>query len=130
MLDNVVDLAETATPVIPDMAPRPRPAEAVLTAAAAPVEETGSEIVTRLSTSGGRHWGITLGRYGSRHAAERVLLQTALLELGTLDEALRKVVRRSSGFDANFVGMSPEQAELACRRLSARNVNCAPFGPS
>jgi len=88
------------------------------------------EVVTRLSTSGGRHFGITVGRFGSRHQAERVLLQTALLELGTLDEALRKVVKRSGGFDANFVGLSADEAELACRRLTARNVECAPIGPT
>ena len=88
------------------------------------------QIVTRLSTAGGRHFGINVGRFRSRHQAERVLLQTALLELGTLDEALRKVVERPGGYEANFVGLSAEQADLACRRLEARNVDCAPIGPS
>lgn len=134
----VIDVETAVAPVIPDRAPRPRPAEAVMTAHATPPAaraepETGpaeAEVVTRMSTSGGRHWGITVGRYGSRHQAERVLLQTALLELGTLDEALRKVVERSGGYDANFMGMSAEEADLACRRLTARNVDCAPIGPS
>jgi hypothetical protein len=49
--------------------------------------------VTRLSTSGGRHWGITIGSYASRYKAEQMLLKTALAEIGMLDEALRKVVR-------------------------------------
>lgn len=87
------------------------------------------EIVTRLSTSGGRHWAISIGKFGSRHKAERMLLETALLELGTLDDALRRVVERSGGYEANFVGLSAAQADLACRRLSARNVNCATVGP-
>lgn len=109
--------------------PRPRPTELVLAVPAAPVTE-GPEIVTRMSTSGGRHWGINVGRFGSRHQAERILLQTALVELTTLDQALRKVVPRGGGFDANFVGMSEEQAALACRRLAARNMSCETLGPS
>lgn len=132
----VIDLAQTAAPLVPTIAPAPRPERATeLAALAAPeavarTAETEAEVVTRLSTSGGRHFGITVGRYGSRHQAERILLQTALLELGTLDEALRKVVQRSDGFEANFMGLSAEEADLACRRLSARNVDCAMIGPS
>ncbi|MEP5728989.1 MAG: D-alanyl-D-alanine carboxypeptidase family protein [Sulfitobacter sp.] len=88
------------------------------------------EIVTRVSTSGGRHWGVNVGRYPSRFAAEKVLLKTALAEMSTLDGSLRKVVRRPQGFDANFLGMSRETADLACRRLAARNVSCFMIGPS
>jgi D-alanyl-D-alanine carboxypeptidase len=87
------------------------------------------EVVTRVSTSGGRHWGINVGRYGSRYQAEKVLLQTALIEMDTLDGSLRKVVRRSTGFDANFLGMTREMADLACRRLQARQVTCFMVGP-
>ncbi|WP_289152217.1 D-alanyl-D-alanine carboxypeptidase family protein [uncultured Salipiger sp.] len=97
-------------------------------AAVAPVEE--QEVVTRVSTSGGRHWGINVGRYPSRYAAEKVLLKTALMETATLDGSLRKVVNRSSGFDANFMGLSRETADLACRRLQARQVTCFMIGPS
>jgi D-alanyl-D-alanine carboxypeptidase len=105
-------------------APRPRPeAEEVAAAAEEPV------VVTRLSTSGGRHWGINVGRYTTRDEAERVLVRTALVEISTLDEALRKVVRSPKGWEANFVGMTEERAELACRRLHAQNVNCIPVGP-
>jgi D-alanyl-D-alanine carboxypeptidase len=88
------------------------------------------EVVTRLSTSGGRHWGVNIGRYPSRYKAERVLLKTALAEMSTLDGSLRKVVRRPQGFDANFMGMSRETADLACRRLQARNVTCFMVGPA
>lgn len=87
------------------------------------------EVVTRVSTSGGRHWGINVGRYGSRHQAESTLLRTALEELGTLDNALRKVVQNPRGFEANFVGMTQDQAALACRRLQARGSECSTFGP-
>ncbi len=88
------------------------------------------QVVTRLSTSGGRHWGINVGRYPSRYAAEKVLLKTALTEMSTLDGTLRKVVRGNRGYEANFVGMTRETADLACRRLQARQIACFTIGPS
>ncbi len=104
---------------------------------AAPVPETVAtealdtpQVVTRLSTSGGRHWGINVGRYPSRYAAEKVLLKTALTEMSTLDGTLRKVVQGNRGYEANFVGMTRETADLACRRLQARQIACFTIGPS
>ena len=104
---------------------------------AAPVPETTvtealdtPQVVTRLSTSGGRHWGINVGRYPSRYAAEKMLLQTALTEMSTLDGTLRKIVQGNRGFEANFVGMTRETADLACRRLQARQIACFTIGPS
>jgi D-alanyl-D-alanine carboxypeptidase len=88
------------------------------------------EVVTRVSTSGGRHWGINVGRYPSHYKAERVLLQTALNEMSTLDGSLRKVVKKPTGFDANFLGLTRETADLACRRLQARNQTCFMIGPA
>jgi D-alanyl-D-alanine carboxypeptidase len=121
----------------PEVAPRPRPAEEVVLASAPATAEAPAaapeppprEVVARLSTSGGRHWGINVGRFNTRNQAERTLLQTALMELSTLDAALRKVVETPRGFDANFVGMSEEEAALACRRLAARNLACETLGP-
>ncbi len=94
-----------------------------------PQELEEPEVVTRISTSGGRHWGINLGSFTTRNEAERVLLRTALREMGTLDEALRKVVKSRRGYEANFVGMSQDLAALACRRLDARQVQCTALGP-
>jgi D-alanyl-D-alanine carboxypeptidase len=96
--------------------------------AAAPT--SAGEIVARASTSGGRHWGITIGLYPTRFAAERDLLRTALAEMSALDGALRKVARGDRGFRANFVGMSEDQADRACRRLTARGRECLTLGPS
>jgi len=59
-----------------------------------------------------------------------VLLTTALQEIGTLDEALRKVAKTKRGFDANFLGMTEDMAVLACRRLAARSVTCTTLGPN
>ena len=47
----------------------------------------------------------------------------------TLDGALRKVVHGSRGYDATFLGMTRDSAELACRRLQARQVTCFMIGP-
>jgi D-alanyl-D-alanine carboxypeptidase len=110
-------------------APKPR---AVVFADVAPEPEavpTDPEVVTRISTSGGRHWGINVGRFNTRGAAERALLKTQLTESATLNDGLRKVVGRGGGYDANFMGLSQEQADLACRRLQARAVQCFTIGP-
>jgi D-alanyl-D-alanine carboxypeptidase len=72
---------------------------------------------------------VNVGRYPNRFAAEKMLLKTALAEMSTLDGSLRKVIRRPKGFDANFLGMTRETADLACRRLAARNVSCFMIGP-
>lgn len=143
--DGIADaLAEVAVAETTIAAPEPAPpavqaaslAGAFLRPAPRPIpqiaqaEETEEPVVvTRLSTSGGRHWAINVGRYTTRDEAERVLVRTALVEISTLDEALRKVVRSPQGWEANFVGLSEERAELACRRLHAQNVNCIPVGP-
>lgn len=125
--------------IAPKRSPKPvtRPSNLVIASAgdtvavpAPAVDETEAEVVTRLSTSGGRHWGINVGRYPSRYQAERVLLKTALAEMATLDGSLRKVVSKSSGHDANFMGLTREMADLACRRLQARQVTCFMIGPN
>ncbi len=119
------------------LAPQARPAEEVTLAAATPVARPAAilpspapqpEIVTRISTSGGRHWGVNVGRYASRYEAERVLLKVALNEMSSLDGALRRVVQRSGGFDANFMGLTRDGADLACRRLQARGTTCFMLG--
>jgi D-alanyl-D-alanine carboxypeptidase len=107
-----------------DGTPRPTPR---------PADDTSAdlEVVTRFSTSDAdRYWGINVGQYSSRYEAEKVLLRTALAEMATLDGSLRKVVRTPRGFDANFLGMTRDTADLACRRLQARNMTCAMVGPS
>ncbi|MEO1309069.1 MAG: D-alanyl-D-alanine carboxypeptidase, partial [Pseudomonadota bacterium] len=91
--------------------------------------EEGPVVVTR-STSGSRLWGVSMGKFPSRHSAERALLTTALKEAQSLNGALRKIVQRPTGFEANFVGMSEDQASRACERLAARGAECSTFGPS
>jgi len=126
-----VQTASLAGSLVVTPRPRARILNAFAPTARAPDNEIDDQIVvTRMSTSGGRQWAINVGRFSTRYEAEKMLLQTALVELGTLDEALRKVVRGQQGFEANFVGLTAQTAELACRRLLAQNVNCRPMGPS
>ena len=86
-------------------------------------------VVLRASADGERHWGINVGLFNTRGEAERVLLQTALVEIATLDAAKRSVVRGPRGWEANFLGLSEDGASLACRRLHARSLPCTPRVP-
>lgn len=95
----------------------------------APAPRAEPEVVARISSSGGRHWGVSLGKFGSMYQAESVLLKTALMESDALGDALRKVTKRKTGFEATFVGLSKQGAELACARLSARATDCDVIGP-
>ncbi len=124
--EEPVQIAAAAPTVVP--VARPVPGETVIAAAPAPSINIGPEIVTRISTSGGRHWGVNVGRYNTRYDAERVLLRVALNEMSALDGSLRRVVQRSGGFDANFMGLTREGADLACRRLQARGTTCFMIG--
>jgi D-alanyl-D-alanine carboxypeptidase len=142
--DIPVAQAEAAVPATPRARPeaiefaslstRNQPQEQTLAAelaqAVAPVARpSGPEVVTRMSSSGGRIWAINLGRYPTRFAAEGALLKTALAESRSLSEGLRKVVARAGGFDAQFAGLTRDQADLACRRLQARNQTCFTVSP-
>ncbi len=123
--------AQVAVATPPAVTPVARPNTETQVAALAPETtnlDTGPEVVTRISTSGGRHWGVNVGRYNSRYDAERVLLRVALNEMSTLDGSLRRVVQRSGGYDANFMGLTRDGADLACRRLQARGTTCFMIG--
>ena len=131
--EELVLAAITATaPETVEVTPPARPSEIIMTADAitpAPATTTAEpEVVTRVSTSGGHYWGINVGRYASRFEAERVLIQVALSEPSTLNGALRRVLQRSGGYDANFMGLSRDRADLACRRLQAKGTTCFMIG--
>ena len=92
-------------------------------------ESLGPTVVSRLSTSNGGHWGINVGRFNTRYAAEKMLLKTALAEIDALDGSLRKVHQSRQGFEATFLGLSEARALQACTRLSARNIKCSTISP-
>jgi D-alanyl-D-alanine carboxypeptidase len=128
--NDVPEIAPTPRPIEPQaaLAVPPRPADVpVPEVVAAPLEP---EVITRASSTGSRLYGVSLGAQPSHHAAERLLLRTALSEIGTFDEALRRVVRRNGGYEARFQGLTEDQAARACARLSARAITCETFGPA
>ncbi len=130
LVDDLAD--QVAAETVSATTQRPAKRNAPIFDKVAAVDEEATpeqEVVTRISTSGGRYWGVNVGRFGSSYEAERALLKTQLTESATLNDGLRKVVHRGGAFDANFMGLSQDQADLACRRLQARAVQCFTIGP-
>jgi len=129
--DQTVQLAAMAAPPPKRQAPIYDDSSATLASAAAPDASPaeGSGEVVRVSTSGGGNWGVTLGKFNTRSEAERLLLKVQLSENATLGESLRKVVERGGSYQADFFGLSQEEADLACRRLQARAMACEAIGP-
>ena len=125
---------ETAQAATPDPTPQaalvvpPRPADAPAASSAASSLEP--EVITRASSTGSRLFGVSLGAQPSHHAAERLLLRTALADIGTFEQTLRRVVQRGGGYEALFQGMTEDQATRACARLAARSIPCEAFGPA
>ena len=74
---------QIAAAIAASVATQPRPSDVVMASAVVGALPLPSEpeIVTRISTSGGRHWGINVGIYNTRYEAERVLLRVALNEM-------------------------------------------------
>ena len=111
------------------VAPKPRPVS--FNVAENKSDQTKvTETSVRMSSSDAKNWGINVGRFPSRYAAEKMLLKTALAEIDTLDGSLRKVQHSNKGYEATFVGLSKDRADQACRRLQARDVSCTPINPS
>ena len=125
--------AETKVALVA-VAPRPPKRQAPIyeapeteAAVAEAVAVSETEVVT-VSTSGGRHYGVTVGRFSSNGEADRFLTKTVLAEGATLGNGLRKVVRGNKGFDANVLGLTQREAEIACSRLQAKGVSCFTLG--
>jgi D-alanyl-D-alanine carboxypeptidase len=123
-------VAEVTPEAKPATAPAAKPQNLLQAALVPETKPAAREVITRASTSGGRHWSISLGKHLTRDTAERLLLKTALQEIETLDEALRKVVERPQGWEANFVGMTRDRAFMACQRLQSRGATCEMRGPT
>ncbi len=98
--------------------------------APAPTAAPMPEIVTRVSTSGGRLHAVELGAYASRFDAERVLLRLALSESATLGTGVRTIAARGGRFVARVQSLGQEEAEVACLRLNARDQPCTVVEPN
>jgi len=99
----------------------------------AKAEQPALRVVTRMSSTGGRHWAVQVGAFSTRHEAEKALLQTALRELQTLEKSDRYIdyamVHGYMKYRARFVGLNQAEANMTCSRLKARNAICAPIRP-
>jgi len=121
------------TGIILTSTPRPQSNDASPQALAAAVEahldaatSGGPEIVTRLSTSdGGRLWGVSLGQFNSRSAAERGLITVKMAEAAALGNGVSRIRQTSGRFEASVAGLTQTEAERACLRLSARSMDCS-----
>ena len=109
-------------------APAPQPILRPLPQADA-MAEAEPEVIVRMSTSGGRNWGVVLGQHNSRSQAERALMKAGLSDSAALGQGLRKVVARGGAYEATVLGLTQDQADLACRRLQARAQDCITIGP-
>lgn len=124
-LNDQIILTSSA-PVALSAAPPPRPSQVQAVAVA---DTSPTQVVARMSTSDARLWGVHLGAHPNRHEAERTLIQTSLSESGALDGGIRRIQQRSGRFDAEFAGLTQDQADLACRRIQARNRTCITIAP-
>ena len=89
-----------------------------------------ARLVSHTSSDEHKVWGVNVGRFGTRYAAEKMLIKTALAEMPTLGGSLRKVVKTKLGFEANFYGVSQITAEKACRKLANRQISCDIIDPA
>ncbi len=108
--------------------------DTIILASMSPEMEAGdameaTEVVSRISSGGGKAYGVSLGMYRSQSEAEQLLLRTSLQENAALGTALRRVGNTKRGFEATFTGMNKASARLACDRLLARQQACTVVGP-
>ena len=98
-------------------------AHAIATATEAQAAHGGETV--RLSTSdGGRLWGVSLGQFHSRAAAERSLITVKMAEAMALGNGVSRIRQVSGRFEASVAGLTQTEAERACLRLVARSMDC------
>ena len=86
--------------------------------------------ISRVSTSdAGRLWGVSLGAFNTRHAAERSLITVRMAEAQALSSGISRIRQTSGRFEASFAGLTEGEADRACARLSARGMDCTVARP-
>ncbi|HWL56054.1 MAG TPA: serine hydrolase [Paracoccus sp. (in: a-proteobacteria)] len=106
-------------------APEAEAGDTIILAAPDPEDMAVAQPVQVVSRdTSGQGYGISLGLYRSQGEAEQLLLKAALQESHALGSAASAVETTKRGYEANFVGMSRDMAELACGRLTARQQSC------
>lgn len=68
--------------------------------------------------------GVSVGSFSSKALASNHLFRTALVDFDSLEEATRTVREQNGRYIAMFEGISLKNAEVACGRLKAREIEC------
>ncbi|TVS03776.1 MAG: D-alanyl-D-alanine carboxypeptidase [Rhodobacteraceae bacterium] len=114
------DIILTSTPSVGRAEPD---AHSITTATEAQAAQWGETV--RLSTSDtGRLWGVSLGEFHSRAAAERSLITVKMAEAAALGNGVSRIRQVSGRFEASVAGLTQTEAERACLRLVARSMDC------
>ncbi|MCY3878683.1 MAG: D-alanyl-D-alanine carboxypeptidase [Rhodobacteraceae bacterium] len=70
-------------------------------------------------------YGIALGRFPTPLSADRRLAKSILIDADTLAWAEKKITRSGGMYSAEFVGLSGESADRACKMLVNHGVECS-----
>lgn len=118
----------------PTLRPLRRPAfgGSVALAAVQPVPE--AIVLARATTTNvAGEYAVQVGAFRNRGQAERLLIQTALVDIESFGGAMRSIkletVQGVSMYQARFEGMSANAAAKACDRLQAQLSDCAIISP-
>lgn len=130
--DEIAAALTAALPIDMPTVPIRRPESLVTNA---PTVQTASlvpaEVLSPQAPIG--DWSVQLGTYGNRTNTEKLLIQTALMDLDSLQGAERRVditqVQGMTMYRARFVGLSQNDAVKACERLQSRDSNCEVIQP-
>ena len=111
---------------------RPAFGGSVALAAVAPLPEAILPARTTSPDAAGAY-SVQVGAFRNRGQAERLLIQTALVDIESFGGAERSITRETvqgvSMFQARFVGMSATSAAKACDRLQSQLSDCAVIAP-
>lgn len=117
---------------IPRPVRRPEFGGSLALAAVEPVLEVASQVRATEGDSEG-NFSVQVGAFRNRSQAERLLIQTALVDIESFGNAQRRVTQGTvegvSMFQARFEGMSESSALKACDRLISLQSDCAVIAP-
>jgi len=119
-------------PQVPRPARRPEFGGSIALAAVEPMQEVVAPVRATAVNSGGR-FAVQIGAFRNRGQAERLLIQTALVDIESFGSAKRSITRGTvegvSMFQARFEGMSEASALKACDRLTSQQSDCVIIAP-
>ena len=70
-------------------------------------------------------YGLYLGQFGTKSEADKHLLKVSLMDFSSVFGATKSVEKVGAHFVVKLLGLTKGNANKACARLSARNVDCS-----